>query len=387
MLAKPEPACFVIADISGYTSFLAAAELDHAQDIVADFMDTVVKALRPPFRLAKFEGDAAFVYAVGERLDGSLLQDTIEQAYCKFRRRRRDIKQASACMCKACAAMDDLDFKFVIHHGEMVKQKMGGREELAGSDVILVHRLLKNGVSEEFGHRAYALYSDACIRTMGIDAIAQGLVEHRETVDSIGEVKLWLRDLEAAWQTEDGRKRREVTRADAYMTLEFDIAASRQTVWEYITVPGQWRNWWPADAIIEKSGKGRRGVGTENHCMHGEHAIIEEVVDWRPPDYFTISILLPVPGAPRIVMTRALEEGADGTTRIEMRVAKPKPKDKDFVDQAGANFAKKMIPAIEQLRRELDEQRTPIAAIEEPPLKPLNARFLTQPVNSSATAK
>ena len=45
--------------------------------------------------------------------------------------------------CEACAAMGDLDFKFVAHHGEMVKQKMGGREELAGRDVIVVHRLLE----------------------------------------------------------------------------------------------------------------------------------------------------------------------------------------------------------------------------------------------------
>jgi hypothetical protein len=55
MLAKPEAACFLIADISGYTSFLAGVELDHAQDIIADLMDTVVRCLRPPFRLAKFE--------------------------------------------------------------------------------------------------------------------------------------------------------------------------------------------------------------------------------------------------------------------------------------------------------------------------------------------
>ena len=71
MLPKPELAYFAIADISGYTSFLAGVELDHAQDIIADLMDTVVKGLRPPFRLAKFEGDAAFVYAVsgeGRRL-------------------------------------------------------------------------------------------------------------------------------------------------------------------------------------------------------------------------------------------------------------------------------------------------------------------------------
>src|SRR5579872_1477440 len=182
MLPNPESAYFAIADISGYTNFLAGVELDHAQDIIADFMDVVVKGLRPPFRLAKFEGDAAFVYSTGT-IDGSLLQDAIEGAYFKFRRRLRDVRQASTCECKACVAMGDLDFKFVVHHGEMVKQKMGGREELAGRDVIIVHRLLKNTVSEKIGSRAYALYSDACLHAAGIEPVAQEFVEHHETID------------------------------------------------------------------------------------------------------------------------------------------------------------------------------------------------------------
>jgi uncharacterized protein YndB with AHSA1/START domain len=384
-IPKSELACFVIADISGYTSFLAAAELEHAQDIIADFMDAVVKGLRPPFRLAKFEGDAAFVYAVNEKVDGSLLQETIESAYFKFRRRMRDVKQASVCECKACVAMGDLDFKFVAHYGEMVKQKMGGREELAGRDVILVHRLLKNTLSEKVGSRAYALYSDACIQTMGIDPAAQGLVEHHENIDVIGDVKLWLRDLEEAWEKENERVRVEVTPADAYVTWDFAIAAPRQTVWEYLTVPGQWQKWWPCDAIIENSSNGRRGVGTQNHCMHGKDAIIEEVLDWRPFDYFTVSILLPIPGAPRVVMTRALEDRPNGGTHLGMRVAKAKPKDKDFVDRIGAKFAEDLTTAIGTLRQRVEGQQTSIAVIDEPSLLPSNERFLTEPVKSSAT--
>jgi hypothetical protein len=379
LLPKPELACFVIADISSYTKFLAASEIEHAQDIIADFMDTVVKGLRPPFRLAKFEGDAAFVYAVSEKIDNSLLQDTIEQAYFKFRRRLRDVKQASSCECKACAAMGDLDFKFVVHHGEMVKQKMGGREELAGRDVILVHRLLKNAVSEKVGGRAYALYSDACIQTMGIDPAAQGLIEHQEAIDIIGDVKLWLRDLEEAWQKENEQTRVEVTRADSYMTLEYDIAAPRQKVWEYFTVPGQWQSWWPADAIIENSSKGRRGVGTKNHCMHGKDAIIEETLDWRPFDYFTVSTLLPIPGAPKIVMTRAVQDGPNGVTHLEFRVAMPRREHKDFVDQAGAKFTENMNRAIEKLRQMLEGQQPSIAVIDEPPL-----RSIGNPVHSQA---
>ena len=380
MLPKPEPAYFAIADISGYTNFLAGVELDHAQDIIADLMDTVVKGLRPPFRLAKFEGDAAFVYAATEKVDGSMLQDSIESAYFKFRRRVRDIKQALVCECKACVAMADLDFKFVVHHGEMVKQKMGGREELAGRDVILVHRLLKNTVSEKVGNRAYALYSDACIETMGIDPAAQGLTEHRETIDIIGDVKVWLRDLEAAWNNENEATRVEVAREEAYVIFEFDIVAPRQTVWEYLTVPDQREKWWPTDAIIEKSGNGRRGVGTENHCMHGKNAIVEEVLDWRPFDYFTVSTLLPISGTPKIVMTRAVEDAPNGATHLEMRVAKPKPKDKGFVDQAGAKFKQDITRAIGKLREMLERQQTSVAPIDEPPLLPANERFLTAPL-------
>jgi hypothetical protein len=96
MLAAPQPACFLIADVSGYTGYLVDVELDHAQDILADLMGAVVAALRPGFRLAKLEGDAAFTYAVTERIDGSILLDTIERCYFGFRRRRRDVRQATS---------------------------------------------------------------------------------------------------------------------------------------------------------------------------------------------------------------------------------------------------------------------------------------------------
>ena len=59
-----ESACLLIADISGYTGYLAGVELDHAQDILADLMGTIISALRPGFRLAKLEGDAVFTFAI-----------------------------------------------------------------------------------------------------------------------------------------------------------------------------------------------------------------------------------------------------------------------------------------------------------------------------------
>ena len=380
MLAKPESACFVIADISGYTSFLASVELDHAHDIIADVMDTVLRRLRPPFRLAKFEGDAAFVYAVTDKIDGSVLQDRIESAYLAFRKRLRNIKQATSCECRACSEMQVLDLKFVSHHGEFIKHRMAGREELAGRDVIVIHRLLKNAVNERLGGHAYALYSDPCIRAMGIDPVAQGLIEHRERIDIIGEVTCWVRDLEAAWQQENDRQRHEVTPDKAAAVIEFDIAAPRPTVWEYWTSPVLRPKWRGADEVRESAATGRRGVGTTNHCMHGDHAIIEEIIDWRPFDYLTLTTLLPMPGAPKVLMTYAFLESAGGGTHIEIRVAKPRPKDQAFLEQVAPQFQKTITAEVATLRRMLEGQEGPPAAVEEPTLPVSAERFLSQPV-------
>ena len=381
MLPKPESACFVIADISGYTSFLAGVELDHAQDIIADVMDTVVRGLRPPFRLAKFEGDAAFVYAVTDKVDGTLLQDTIESAYFAFRKRLRSIKQSTTCECNACSRMQDLDLKFVTHHGEFIKHKMAGREELAGRDVILIHRLLKNSVNEKFGGHAYALYSDACIQTMGIDPAAQGLVEHKETIDIIGEVKCWVRDLEEAWEKENARQRHEVTREQAGVLLEFDIAAPRPTVWEHITHPAHRPKWQGADKVIENAPNGRRGVGTQNHCMHGKDALIEDILDWRPFDYVTMTALAPVPGAPKVTLTYAFEERPAGT-HIEVRIAKPKPKDAAFLEKMGPMWIEQFTMGFKMLRLMLEGQTATPAVVEEPALPVSSERFITQPVHA-----
>ena len=219
MLSAAQPSCFLIADISGYTSYLAGVELDHAQDILADLIGTVVTALRPNFRLAKLEGDAAFTFAPAEKVDGTMLLDTIERCYFGFRRRRRDVRQATACECNACIRIPDLNLKFVVHHGKAIHQKVAGREELLGSDVIVVHRLLKNDVVEKLGVNAYALISQKCVDAMDIDPAALAMREITETYDVIGEVPAWVHHLERRWQEEESRKRTFVSRNESAFTV------------------------------------------------------------------------------------------------------------------------------------------------------------------------
>jgi len=324
MASVPQSTCLLIADISGYTSYLAGVELDHAQDILADLMATVVTSLRPTFRLAKLEGDAAFTVAPTERLDGTVLLDTIERCYFGFRRRRRDVRQATACECNACVRIPDLNLKFVVHLGLVARQKVFGLEELVGADVIVVHRLLKNSVVEATGIAAYAFFSGAAVAAMGFDAAALGMTPHVETYEVIGEINGWVHDLERRWLEEDSRERLLVGPDAAIFESEMTTTAPPQVTWEFLTQPGR-RVGWSAGvtAVIEDAPGSRRGVGTTNHCMHGKDAIVEEVLDWRPFDYFTMRSTMPTPmGAVRFTSTFELEPTADGTI-VHMRFGPP----------------------------------------------------------------
>ena len=317
-----EPSCLLIADISGYTSYLAGVELDHAQDILADLMGTVVTALRPTFRLAKLEGDAAFTSAPADKVDGSMVMDTIERCYFGFRRRRRDVRQATGCECDACVRIPDLNLKFVVHSGVVARQRMAGLEELVGRDVIVVHRMLKNSVVESAGLEAYVLFSEAATNSLALGPEALGMRPHLESYEHIGEVPGWVHDLERRWQEEDERARVIVGPGTASLVdVAMPTSAPPQVAWEYMTQPGRRVAWshGVTDVIVDAPGN-RRGVGTTNHCMHGKDAIVEEVLDWRPFDYFTVRSVMGTPAGPvKFLTTFEFQPTVDGTT-VHMRI-------------------------------------------------------------------
>jgi hypothetical protein len=357
-MLKPELACLLIADISGYTSYLAGVELDHAQDILADLIGIVVTSLRPTFRLAKLEGDAAFVFVPAEKVDGSLLLDTIERCYFGFRRRRRDVRQATSCECNACVRIPDLNLKFVVHHGTVLRQRIAGREELLGSDVIVVHRLLKNDIVASTGVEAYVLITEGCVSATDLDPAALGMQPTSETYEHVGEVRAWVHDLERRWQEEEGRQRVFVSPTDAMYEVVAETSAPPQVAWEFMTTPGHRTAWQYGVTGVDVVATGnRRGVGATNHCMHGKDAIIEEVLDWRPYDYFTDRSTMGTPAGPvKFLSTVELEPTARGTV-VHMRFAPPKSaKERAILEQMGPLFDQVFAASTRQLKALLEEE-------------------------------
>ncbi len=178
-------ALLVIADIGGYTRFMRVHRINlaHAQHIVARLLEAVIDGAGRAFKLAKLEGDAAFFYA-NEPFDAADKKRALVSIRNAFLRRRDELSINRLCTCDGCVQAGQLNLKFVAHSGEVAFQKVKRYTELAGVDVILVHRLLKNSVPLP----EYVLMSepvhDALAPTLGATATSLS-----ENLEGLGETR------------------------------------------------------------------------------------------------------------------------------------------------------------------------------------------------------
>lgn len=318
VMRSTDQGCLVISDLSGYTGYLRDTELEHAQNVLADVTETIVSHLQPALRIIRLEGDAVFGYSLSNQIESSLLLDSIDSTYFAFRARLRDIEHATTCRCNACEQIPGLDLKFVGHFGEFVRSRLAGHEDLTGSDVIVVHRLLKNSVAEKVGSRGYTFLTEAFTTALGLDPQRLGMEVHRESYDDVGEVAGYVVDMDRRWRAEQERTRVYVSSDEAQFEYVAQIRGSPTVVWDHLTTPAKrllWQN--EFSRIDQDNPGGRRGVGTTNHCVHGRGAIVEEILDWRPFDYYSVRLTLP--GLGKWTQTVELRPQANGTTEVALR--------------------------------------------------------------------
>jgi len=158
-------ALLVIADIGGYTPFmrLHRTSLAHAQDVVARLLEAMIDAA-PRLTLLEIEGDAAFLYAwTAEGEEASTVRVAVDQIVAMhraFHACQQHIDALNTCRCEGCRQAGRLRVKFVAHLGDVAVQRVKRSSKLAGLDVILVHRMLKNSVPLP----EYLLLSEAVFR-------------------------------------------------------------------------------------------------------------------------------------------------------------------------------------------------------------------------------
>lgn len=334
----------IMADVTGYTGFLVGSELDHAHDIMRNLMGTVSRSLAGPLEIIGYEGDAVFCCAPDGRVaNASFLLDVLEQTYVAFSDFLFNMTSRTTCTCRACANMGALDLKIVLHHGDFVLEEQGARRNLAGPDVILLHRLMKNTVRDATGLTAYLLATSSALEWLGDPS---GFVPHVENYEHFGDVSCGVADLKRV--LDERRRSREirVSRDEAMATCEGVVPADPATVWDWFFDPQKRLAW---DTMLNglslrANDAGRQGRGAAMHCSHGNFSLVGTTVDWKPFVYFTQDYLREDGGAfpPPMRMTLETEPLPDGSTRVVQRF------------RFGGNLVQRFLVAV--VRRSFEKQ-------------------------------
>src|SRR5262245_63566456 len=188
-------ALLVIADIGGYTPFmrLHRTSLAHAQDVVARLLEAIIDAATNPSHI-ECHGHAPFLYTwTPEHQETPIVRMGIDQMVAMhqaFHACRQQIAALNNCSCEGCRQAGRLRVKFVAHLGDVAVQRVKRSAKLAGLDVILVHRMLKNAVPIP----EYLLLSEAVFRRMDDRVRSRGQALAQE-LEGLGVVPTYFMDL------------------------------------------------------------------------------------------------------------------------------------------------------------------------------------------------
>ncbi len=286
----------VLADISGYTRFLTESELEHANGIMGELLNSIIQAIDAPLEISRIEGDAVFMHGVvPEGMGGITVLETVEQTYVSFRGALETMVLNTTCQCNACVNIRSLGLKIVMHCGEFAVTAVGPMTTLSGSDVITAHRLLKNSVRETTGIDDYLFLTDACVEDLGLQALAEGWIPHSEAYDDVGEVAGFVASLSESWDAMRSRTSVKVEESDAWKTFNASTDAPPAVVWDHLVDPMKRTAWLAAisNEVVD-AGDGRIGPGSSYHCAHGSEGVVVvfSVLDRRPLEYVTFVIPL-----------------------------------------------------------------------------------------------
>ena len=91
-----------------------------------------------------------------------------------------------------------LDLKFMVHFGDYVIQNVAGIKDLLGTDVNLIHRLMKNHVAESKGWMSYALFTKQGLERMQTEK--KSFIQQTEYYDHLGDVETYITDMHPRYE-------------------------------------------------------------------------------------------------------------------------------------------------------------------------------------------
>ena len=143
------PVFFCIPDITGFTKFITSSKHpEFAHKVITNVLNRVIGSNILGLSVAEIEGDAVFFYKKGRLPAVNKVAKQCQLIYETFVSTIESFKQTEPDMYELYLSKNQLGIKIVIHYGHIALAKIKGRTKLMGEDVILVHKLLKNSITE-----------------------------------------------------------------------------------------------------------------------------------------------------------------------------------------------------------------------------------------------
>jgi uncharacterized protein YndB with AHSA1/START domain len=306
----------VLADISGYSKFIAQTEVDHSWSILHELLDTMVRSMQGRMDVSQVEGDA--ILFISGLTTVEVIQ-AVELTFIAFHRRLRDMQAVTTCPCAACANIGVLKLKFVVHHGKFSRQRLGTVEQLHGTDVIVAHRLLKNAVPS----KEYLLVTDAVLARLP-DEICKLFTPHTEMSD-VGPISGGYRELADLWIQAQATERQRVMPDEAQVNSEVVVDAPRAEVYKKMLRPDVMERYLFADHVDRVPGARGEDLGADFHCHHGGSEVSMRVVSLEKDSELTLISDQPT----TMHITTRLTDAGDERTTITRSFLWEEPDDAD----------------------------------------------------------
>jgi hypothetical protein len=165
---------------------MSKTQLDHNAMILGMLIECLIACNKPEFTVSEVEGDAVLFYKLWDPVKmEDMMAHCLEMHKC-FHEKLIEMKAQAPCDCEACEEIHNLTLKFVIHYGQLNVVPIAHFNKATGMDMIIAHRLLKNGIQKP----EYILTTSAYLNNFPQSDDRSGLAWHpaTEMYHNIGEV-------------------------------------------------------------------------------------------------------------------------------------------------------------------------------------------------------
>ena len=251
-------------DISGFTKFVNNTELEHGIHIISELLELLIDNADIDLQLAEIEGDSLFMFTSKIPNYQQLIAQTTKMLEA-FHKHTRSYESKRICNCGSCRTTTNLELKFLVHYGDLAFIQVKDFVKPYGSDVIKIHRLLKNNVPVN----EYILLTNDAFKYYE-DQLDETWIKKSSSFD-FGNMNYFYKNLESHTEIDqsqsDATENENIEIFTPELTLENTFDANIQSIYTYLSEFKYRHLWYKEVKSMDFDEHKVNRVGTQHNCV------------------------------------------------------------------------------------------------------------------------